>query len=68
MRQRVHGLRLAHGASSIGPHVTVSMGVASQIPTAASMPGDLLLRADQALYQAKSSGRDRISSWPAPDS
>jgi diguanylate cyclase (GGDEF)-like protein/PAS domain S-box-containing protein len=60
MQQRVHSLRLVHGDSSVGPHVTVSMGVAAQIPEAQATPAELLLRADQALYLAKSNGRDRI--------
>jgi diguanylate cyclase (GGDEF)-like protein/PAS domain S-box-containing protein len=63
MRQRVHDLKLAHGGSTVGPHVTVSMGIAAQIPEAASTPGELLLKADQALYLAKSSGRDQIQEW-----
>jgi len=60
MQQRVHSLRLIHGDSLVGPHVTVSMGIAAQIPEAQATPAELLLRADQALYLAKSNGRDRI--------
>jgi len=63
MRKRVHGLRLVHGDSAVGPHVTVSMGIASQIPEACATPGELLLRADQALYLAKSSGRDQVQAY-----
>lgn len=60
MRQRVHELALVHGASSVSPYVTVSMGIASQVPTLNATPESLLLKADQALYLAKSLGRDRI--------
>ena len=60
MRQRVRNLHLVHGASSVGRYVTVSMGVASQVPQAKAAPEALLLKADQALYLAKSAGRDRI--------
>ena len=60
MRQRVHSLRVPHGDSSVSPFVTVSMGIASHIPEGSSSPADLLLKADQALYLAKSTGRDRI--------
>ena len=60
MRQRVENLMLAHGASAVGPHITVSLGFASQIPEAAATPGDLLLKADQALYLAKSAGRNQV--------
>lgn len=60
MRTRVNDLNLAHGASPVGPHVTVSMGIASQVPVPLASPEALLLKADQALYLAKSRGRDRI--------
>lgn len=60
MRQRVHDLALVHGASPVCPYVTVSMGIASQVPTVTASPEALLLKADQALYLAKSLGRDRI--------
>jgi len=64
MRKRVHDLHLAHGDSKVGPCVTVSMGVSSQIPEASATPAELLLKADQALYLAKSSGRDQVQAWP----
>ena len=67
MRQRVRNLELAHGASSVDPNVTVSMGIASQVPTPTAAPEALLLKADQALYLAKSAGRDRIEVMGAWD-
>ncbi|MGA2081352.1 MAG: PAS domain S-box protein [Holophaga sp.] len=60
MRQRVRNLHLVHGASSVGPYVTVSMGISSQVPQSTATPESLLLKADQGLYLAKSLGRDRI--------
>ena len=61
MRERVRGLRIPHERSSVAPCVTISLGVASQLPDAKSSPKDLLARADQALYMAKSRGRDRVA-------
>lgn len=59
MRQRVRDLRVEHGFSKVAPHVTISAGIASQQPDGQADPMDLILKADQALYQAKSQGRDR---------
>jgi diguanylate cyclase (GGDEF)-like protein len=56
----VRALRIEHRASSAAPHVTISIGVASEVPGAGSDPDGLLHRADEALYRAKAEGRDRI--------
>jgi len=42
------------------PYVTLSLGVASIVPASESGPEILIAAADQALYQAKRLGRDRI--------
>jgi diguanylate cyclase (GGDEF)-like protein len=52
---------ITHGAPDIGL-VTLSMGVATQIPDEALEYDWLVSRADQALYAAKNSGRDRFVS------
>jgi diguanylate cyclase (GGDEF)-like protein len=41
--------------------VTVSIGLASFTPGQAATPASLLRLADQALYAAKSAGRNRVS-------
>ncbi|NET35988.1 MAG: diguanylate cyclase [Cyanothece sp. SIO1E1] len=41
--------------------VTISLGVASTIPNASTAPEMLIAAADQALYQSKKGGRDRVS-------
>ena len=46
-------------------HCTVSVGVAVE-PMATSGFGTLLGHADQALYQAKAQGRDRVVQWQHP--
>ncbi len=60
MRSQVHQLHIPHQASQVQSFVTLSFGVASVIPTENTTAEGLLDRADQALYQAKRSGRDRI--------
>jgi diguanylate cyclase (GGDEF)-like protein/PAS domain S-box-containing protein len=66
--EQVHGaimlLGLAHDASIVHPYVTMSFGVATGIPNPHSLrssPKSLLELADQALYQSKTLGRDRIT-------
>ena len=54
-------LSIPHAQSSVTPWVTVSMGLASMVPTDGATPGDLIKRADALLYQAKASGRNRYS-------
>jgi diguanylate cyclase (GGDEF)-like protein len=54
--------RLPHGAAGIGPLVTLSIGIATQIPSEYMDPDWLLRQADQALYAAKHSGRNAVVS------
>ena len=61
MRQRVRDLAIPHSRSSVAPHVTISLGLAAMTPETRANPKDLILKADQALYMAKSRGRDRVA-------
>ena len=55
----VRALRIAHAKSSVGPYVTVSLGMASVMPTEGMDASALIRAADALLYRAKHTGRDR---------
>ena len=57
--QEVASMGIAHAHSSVGPWVTVSMGVASLTPNEKLDSGVLIKGADALLYAAKASGRNR---------
>lgn len=67
LRDKIVELAIPHQSSSHG-NVTASFGVASIIPTSQlAGPEVLLLAADQALYRAKETGRNRVSVDGMPD-
>lgn len=51
---------IPHSASKVADVITVSQGVVSVTPDAELTPGDVVKRADTALYQAKHQGRNGI--------
>ena len=59
-RQLVERLCLSHPASGVGPFVTISVGVTSFRGDQERPIEAALLGADQALYLAKQSGRNRV--------
>ncbi|WP_320189003.1 diguanylate cyclase [Agrobacterium rosae] len=59
IRQAVAGLNILHEASETG-HVTISVGLASTSKRIQLAGPVLLKRADEALYTAKASGRNRV--------
>ena len=67
VRDKILALGIPNQRSSHG-NVTASLGVASMVPTAqATGPEVLLLAADQALYRAKRTGRNRVAVDGEPD-
>jgi diguanylate cyclase (GGDEF)-like protein len=62
LREAVAALRLRHGAPDVCPLVTLSIGIATRVPSDGIGSEWLLTQADQALYAAKYSGRDCVVS------
>jgi len=60
MQERVRELRLPHEKSEVSSQVTISAGIATEVPEAGANALNLILKADQALYLAKSRGRNRV--------
>jgi len=60
MRRAVAELNIDHHGSGVARFVTISVGVAAVIPNLSRSPSGALQLADEALYEAKVSGRNRI--------
>ena len=56
--QLVRELKIPHPASLVAQHITISMGVASTTPKIHEQYDDFIKKADEALYEAKNSGRN----------
>ena len=56
----VDAAALAHGASPVGPAVTLSVGAASAVPARSADRTALVVAADAQLYRAKAEGRHRV--------
>jgi diguanylate cyclase (GGDEF)-like protein len=62
----VSALAIPHRDSEVAQHVTVSIGLAQLDAQNADSFGTLFEQADQALYQAKSDGRNRAVAYAKP--
>ncbi|HEX3037317.1 MAG TPA: diguanylate cyclase [Thermodesulfobacteriota bacterium] len=60
LRSAIEALGIQHSQSKVSKHVTLSLGVATTVPKRDSDPATLIAAADQALYQAKQEGRNRV--------
>jgi diguanylate cyclase (GGDEF)-like protein len=61
IQSQIKELQIPHRSSDVSAYVTVSLGVASLFPDDQTTTEQLLIKADQLLYQAKSEGRDRFA-------
>jgi|GEM_PF-2763788 len=59
IRSAIAALKIFHLNSPLNQQITLSVGVATIIPSPYSSPANLIAAADQALYQAKAQGRDQ---------
>ncbi len=68
IRGRVESLHIPHKSSPVSPYVTVSLGMATFIPSEGLAPDYLIKMADQMLYRAKKNGRNRVELWQQHES
>lgn len=57
--EQVRALRIPHPVSEVEPYVTMSLGIAAARPAEGGDAHALLVQADEALYRAKTTGRNR---------
>lgn len=60
VQEKVKLLNIPHAYSSVANHVTLSIGVATMVPTDKQTVIDLIKQADECLYDAKQSGRNTV--------
>lgn len=65
--QQIRDLKIPHAHSEAAEIVTVSVGLASCVPSIHWNCAQLLKQADEALYQAKAAGRDRALATGKPE-
>jgi len=61
LREKVESLKIPHDCSQVAPYVTVSVGVASMVPSLSMSFITLVEEADAALYKAKAGGRNMVN-------
>ena len=63
IQKNIRQLKIPHVNSPVDPYLTVSFGIASTIPVSKKNPELLIAAADQALYLAKTQGRNQIVTY-----
>lgn len=61
IQKQVQSLKIAHSSSKIADIVTISIGIATIIPSTETQPKDLIQLVDTCLYTSKTKGRNTIS-------
>lgn len=62
IQEQVRSLKIEHSKSTVSPYVSVSLGLASIIPSKSTVLESLIQESDKQLYRAKEQGRDQIVS------
>ena len=62
INQHVKDVAIPHAASPVENYVTLSMGIASLVPDDENSAQELVMLADEKLFQAKQQGRNRVVS------
>jgi diguanylate cyclase (GGDEF)-like protein len=60
LREEIRGCKIAHDTSSTDQYLTASIGVAMVLPDAKRSMAGAIQMADEALYQAKEDGRNKV--------
>lgn len=63
IRKNIADSKKPHGASQVSEYITISIGVAIEVPEDSSSSINLISKADKALYQAKRYGRNRVETF-----
>jgi len=61
IRSDIELLAIPHSGSLLKSTITLSLGVATIIPSQYKTPDFIILLADKALYQSKKNGRNQVS-------